>query len=279
MAVDAEELLIRPFRDVVAAGSAALANAAAHAAHAAHAPRDGPASAEPEDRMTRAAQALVREGERALTKVQSVWNANVDRHGDSFRDAMVQQGKSGRPPRAPARPAPRLILMSHVLCQPPSRNAAWTWRISCGTLTTSPTQTASAWTGTRPCRPPPRRLPSTSSKPRGGCSSALRPCPRSPPAGSPRCRLSPRVPRRAPATAPARRRHGPSAPAPYPSREPRRQPTKSKARTRSFHPVLTRIFHVCRRARGDRRPPCRPGGSPSLAMHPAPRPDTTCPGM
>ncbi|KAK3303809.1 uncharacterized protein B0T15DRAFT_402453 [Chaetomium strumarium] len=79
MAVDAEDLLIQPFRDVVAAGAAAVANAR----------NDGPASHV--DRMARAAQALVREGERALTKVQLVWNDHVARHGDTFRETMVQQ--------------------------------------------------------------------------------------------------------------------------------------------------------------------------------------------
>ncbi|KAK4233534.1 hypothetical protein C8A03DRAFT_19410 [Achaetomium macrosporum] len=78
MAVDAEDLLIQPFRDVVAAGAAAVANA-------------GRGPADHVDRMSRAAQALVREGERALTKVQLVWNDHVARHGDTFRETMVQQ--------------------------------------------------------------------------------------------------------------------------------------------------------------------------------------------
>jgi hypothetical protein len=82
MAVDAEDLLIRPFRDVVAVGSAAVTNASTHATH------------DNADRMSRAAQAIVREGERALNKVQVVWNDQSSKYGDSFRDMMVQQGVS-----------------------------------------------------------------------------------------------------------------------------------------------------------------------------------------
>ncbi|KAK4119501.1 hypothetical protein N657DRAFT_257006 [Parathielavia appendiculata] len=85
MAVDAEDLLIRPFRDVVAAGTVALTNASTHAAQQSPAPGDNV------DRMARAAQAIVREGERALNKVQLVWNDQVSKHGDSFGNMMVQQ--------------------------------------------------------------------------------------------------------------------------------------------------------------------------------------------
>ncbi|AEO63789.1 uncharacterized protein THITE_2039753 [Thermothielavioides terrestris NRRL 8126] len=79
MAVDAEELLIRPFRDVVALGAVAVTNAETHASH------------EHAGRMSKAAQAVVREGERALTKVQLVWNDQVARYGNSFRETIVEQ--------------------------------------------------------------------------------------------------------------------------------------------------------------------------------------------
>ncbi|GAB1315362.1 hypothetical protein MFIFM68171_05572 [Madurella fahalii] len=75
MAVDAEELLLRPLRDVVSLGTAAVVNASTH--HA--------------DPMLRAAQALVREGDRALKKVQAAWDDQVERHGDAFKDVIVQQ--------------------------------------------------------------------------------------------------------------------------------------------------------------------------------------------
>lgn len=80
MAVDAEDLLIRPFRDVVAVGNTALANAStSSSSHA--------------DLMSRAAQALVREGERALNKVQLIWQDRITKHGSGFSDLMVQQGR------------------------------------------------------------------------------------------------------------------------------------------------------------------------------------------
>ncbi|KAK3903624.1 hypothetical protein C8A05DRAFT_43188 [Staphylotrichum tortipilum] len=78
MAVDAEDLLIRPFRDVVAVGNTALTNASA-------------SSSSHADIMSRAAQALVREGERALTKVQLIWQDRITKHGSGFSDMMVQQ--------------------------------------------------------------------------------------------------------------------------------------------------------------------------------------------
>ncbi|KAH6843444.1 hypothetical protein B0I37DRAFT_217893 [Chaetomium sp. MPI-CAGE-AT-0009] len=85
MAANAEDLLIRPLRDVVAAGNAALTNAATHAPH------QSPGSADHADPMSRAAQAIIREGERALNKVQLVWRDQVSRYGDGFREIMVQQ--------------------------------------------------------------------------------------------------------------------------------------------------------------------------------------------
>ncbi|KAK0725860.1 hypothetical protein B0H67DRAFT_571736 [Lasiosphaeris hirsuta] len=81
MTIDAEELLIRPFRDVVSLATVAVANAAAIADE----------KTETAARMAKAARSLVREGERALTKVQAVWDAQVQRHGDAFREMIVQQ--------------------------------------------------------------------------------------------------------------------------------------------------------------------------------------------
>ncbi|KAK3291131.1 uncharacterized protein B0H64DRAFT_420457 [Chaetomium fimeti] len=81
MAANAEDLFIRPLRDVVAAGNVAATNA----------PQQSPGSADHVDPMSRAAQALIREGERALNKVQLVWRDQVSRYGDAFRDLMVQQ--------------------------------------------------------------------------------------------------------------------------------------------------------------------------------------------
>lgn len=112
MAVDAEELLLRPFQDVVSLGTTAVVNASTH--HA--------------DPMLRAAQALVREGDRALKKVQSVWNDHVERYGDAFKDMMVQQGTF-------AVDLP-VVPPSDMSLQLPSRRGDCNSKISSGTLTT-----------------------------------------------------------------------------------------------------------------------------------------------
>lgn len=84
MGVDAEELIIRPFREVVERGAEAVANAEAD-------------DADPEvaEGLAKAARAVVREGERALKKLQPIWDGQVEKYGDAFKDAMIQQGKSG----------------------------------------------------------------------------------------------------------------------------------------------------------------------------------------
>lgn len=89
MAPDAEDLLIRPLRDVVTVGNVAATRVAPHALS------QSPGSADHADPMSRAAQALVREGERALNKVQLVWRDQLSRYGDVFCETMVQQGKRG----------------------------------------------------------------------------------------------------------------------------------------------------------------------------------------
>lgn len=91
MAVDPEDLLIRPFRDVVALGVVAVTNAGTGSA--ASTSQGGSASPDRAACMRKAAQALVREGERALAKVQLVWNDQVAKHGNGFREIIVDQGE------------------------------------------------------------------------------------------------------------------------------------------------------------------------------------------
>ncbi|KAK4199944.1 hypothetical protein QBC40DRAFT_175104 [Triangularia verruculosa] len=81
MTADAEDLLIRPFRDVVAVATTAAANAASL----------GPHRADDADRMSRAAQALAREAERAIKKLQPVWDDQVQKLGDLFKRMITQQ--------------------------------------------------------------------------------------------------------------------------------------------------------------------------------------------
>lgn len=87
MAVIAEDLLIQPFRDVVALAETASSNAVASAANG----PGGEHSAKAEH-MLQASKALGREGERALRKVQSVWESQVANHGDAFRERILKQG-------------------------------------------------------------------------------------------------------------------------------------------------------------------------------------------
>ncbi|KAK4450620.1 hypothetical protein QBC34DRAFT_349384 [Podospora aff. communis PSN243] len=85
MAVNAEDLLIQPFRDVVVLAATAVANATA-------ATEGGPEQIERADQMTQSAKSLAREGERALRKVQTLWETQVATHGDAFRERILKQG-------------------------------------------------------------------------------------------------------------------------------------------------------------------------------------------
>ncbi|CAJ2512640.1 Uu.00g007590.m01.CDS01 [Anthostomella pinea] len=78
MAIDAEELVIQPFREVVERGKDAVANAEAS--------RDDDAVSS--TLMLRSARSLVREGERALQRLMPLWNSQVDQHGEVFTDAI-----------------------------------------------------------------------------------------------------------------------------------------------------------------------------------------------
>ncbi|KAM0323665.1 hypothetical protein ACHAQA_008600 [Verticillium albo-atrum] len=78
MAVDVEELIITPFKEVVERGRDAAANAQT-------VEEDDP---EVSKQMTKAAQAVVKEGERALKRLQPLWDAHVDKYGEAFREAI-----------------------------------------------------------------------------------------------------------------------------------------------------------------------------------------------
>lgn len=82
MAIDVEELVINPFKEVVERGNEALANAA-------DAAQDDPDVAA---HMSKAAQAVVKEGERALKRIQPLWDSHVDRYGDVFKDSIRENG-------------------------------------------------------------------------------------------------------------------------------------------------------------------------------------------
>lgn len=82
MGLDAEELIIRPFQEVVDWGNNAVASAAGSA----------DSDVELRARMTKAAQALVKEGKRALARLKPLWESQVEKYGSLFFDAILQNG-------------------------------------------------------------------------------------------------------------------------------------------------------------------------------------------
>ncbi|RYP31751.1 hypothetical protein DL767_005571 [Monosporascus sp. MG133] len=77
MVVDVKELFLQPFHEVVERGKEAVANAEAGG----HEP--GVAKL-----MLKSARALEREGERALQRLQPLWDERVAQYGNSFTEAM-----------------------------------------------------------------------------------------------------------------------------------------------------------------------------------------------
>ncbi|KAL2152833.1 hypothetical protein VTH82DRAFT_3988 [Thermothelomyces myriococcoides] len=79
-----EEFLIRPLRDVVSIGKKAVASTTL-------APLQTPGSVGHADPIAVAAHALLREGQRALNRVQSVWRDQASTYDDSVRSVIVRQ--------------------------------------------------------------------------------------------------------------------------------------------------------------------------------------------
>lgn len=82
MGVDAELLIIGPFREVAARGKEALVNA--------QDADDG--DNDNAKYMLKAAQGVVKEGDRALKRLQPLWDGQVEKYGDIFISALVQNG-------------------------------------------------------------------------------------------------------------------------------------------------------------------------------------------
>lgn len=82
MGVDAEVLILGPFREVAERGKEAIANA-----------QDvGDLDHEHAKYMLKAAQAVAKEGERALKRLQPLWDGQVGKYGDTFTNALSQNG-------------------------------------------------------------------------------------------------------------------------------------------------------------------------------------------
>lgn len=83
MAVEVEELILQPFRDVVERAKEAIENAESGK-------EDEPEVAK---LMFRSARSLVKEGERALQRLQPLWDGRVAQHGPAFTEVMRNNGK------------------------------------------------------------------------------------------------------------------------------------------------------------------------------------------
>lgn len=73
---DVLDLVISPFNDIITRGQIAVENAG----------DNGP--------MLKAAQSLIREGERALNKIEPLCRMLLDKHGLKFLDFLNEDGKS-----------------------------------------------------------------------------------------------------------------------------------------------------------------------------------------
>jgi hypothetical protein len=83
MAVDIEELIIGPFRELVDRGKEALENAGT----------GDDDDAEKARQMTKAAKGVIREGERALKRLQPLWDSQVEKYGETFKATMSKNGR------------------------------------------------------------------------------------------------------------------------------------------------------------------------------------------
>lgn len=78
--MDAEELILNPFHEVVDRGKEAVANAESAADD----------DAELSRLMAKAGVAVVKEGERALKRLQPLWDSQVEKYGDAFKETLSQ---------------------------------------------------------------------------------------------------------------------------------------------------------------------------------------------
>lgn len=94
MAIDVEELVIQPFREVVERGKDAVSNAEA-AARSSGVDENGVNASTGQNvtGMLRTAKSLVREGERALQRLVPLWKERVDKYGEAFTETMRQNGE------------------------------------------------------------------------------------------------------------------------------------------------------------------------------------------
>jgi hypothetical protein len=82
MGVDAEDLLLQPFKELIGRGNEAIKNAK----------EAGDAEPDISKQMLKLANNVVKEGERALQKLEPLWASQVAKYGNSFREAISDNG-------------------------------------------------------------------------------------------------------------------------------------------------------------------------------------------
>lgn len=88
--LEVEDSITQPFQDLIERGKEAVTNAEAARL----------INSDLSEVMLKAARAAIREGERALQRVQPLVLGHLERYGDAFRDAIRDHGESGSSPRA-----------------------------------------------------------------------------------------------------------------------------------------------------------------------------------
>ncbi|KAI3532380.1 hypothetical protein CSPX01_13478 [Colletotrichum filicis] len=80
MAVDVEELILAPFREVVERGEESAKNA--------HDAQDE--DPETSREMAKSASTIAKEGQRALKRLRPLWNSQFEKHGDVFKETIAE---------------------------------------------------------------------------------------------------------------------------------------------------------------------------------------------
>lgn len=82
MGVDAEDLIIQPFKELVERGNEAIRNA------------EDAGATDPDGakQMLKSANSIVKEGDRALQRLQPLWTSQVAKYGDAFTQAIGDNG-------------------------------------------------------------------------------------------------------------------------------------------------------------------------------------------
>lgn len=127
---DIADFVLTPFREIVEKGQTAVENAG---------------DTQP---MLKASQSLVKEGERALKKIEPLCKKHLEEYGSNFLEAIKANGKlslSSHAERAPRLNLCNVMTIADFWWQRKSPSSEQSLLISCGSLTT-----LSSWMISRP---------------------------------------------------------------------------------------------------------------------------------